>query len=218
MPFAQGSDLTGLAQIACALTIFTLAGRYLMRGRGGPGLQCLVGWGAFCLLLTTWGVLTPLPMRVPAVGFALLALPGIGMFRNIRADAGTAFRIVVLALPIVAVTATMQASQPDIFLNLLPNAAYLVDHGGFPSANGPPSYSFLPVAPYNTQFVPFLGALIGGGVAADGLALFTVALHLVAGAIFAYFPTPAGEPPIPLEPPVMTASGRPGRSGFDDVM
>jgi hypothetical protein len=174
-----------LAQIACALTIFTLAGRYLMRGRGGPGLQCLVGWGAFCLLLTTWGVLTPLPMRVPAVGFALLALPGIGMFRNIRADAGTAFRIVVLALPIVAVTATMQASQPDIFLNLLPNAAYLVDHGGFPSANGPPSYSFLPVAPYNTQFVPFLGALIGGGVAADGLALFTVALHLVAGAIFA---------------------------------
>jgi hypothetical protein len=186
LPFIQGADLTGLGQIAAALAVLTLSGRFVTRGRGGPGLQCLVGWGVLCLVLTVWGVLLPLPLSIPAFDFALLALPGAVVRRNFRDDAAAIGRVVVLALPIIAVTATIEASQPDIFLNLLPNLAYLVDHGVFPAAAGAPSYSFLPVAPYNTQFVPFLGALVGGGLAANGLALFTVALHLVAGAIFAH--------------------------------
>jgi Transglycosylase SLT domain len=49
----------------------------------------------------------------------------------------------------------------------------------------------------------------GGQVGSDGVepAVGVVTRELVAKAA-----------PIPLEPPVMTASGRPGRSGFDDVM
>ena len=192
--FAQGSDLTGLAQIAAASLILILGGRLLTRGRAGPGVQFLAGWGALCLLLTLWGVLTPLSLRIPALGFAAVAVLG-GFVRTRRAEDLTALlRMVVLALPILAVTATIQASQPDIFLNLLPNAAYLVDHGVFPTEAAAPSYSFLPVAPYNTQFVPFLGALIGGGVAANGLALFTVVLHLVAGLILARILAGGGKP------------------------
>ncbi|MEI9984943.1 MAG: hypothetical protein WDN69_18095 [Aliidongia sp.] len=194
MPFAQGSDLTGLAQIAAATIVLILGGRLLTRGRAGPGIQFLAGWGALCLMLTLWGVATPLSLRIPALSFALVALLG-GPLMPRRAEDLAAFgRMLVLAVPILVITATMQASQPDIFLNLLPNAAYLVDHATFPTAAGAPSYSYLPVAPYNTQFVPFLGSLIGGGVAANGLALFTVALHLAAGLILARVLAGAGRP------------------------
>jgi hypothetical protein len=194
VPFTAGSDLTGLAQIAAASLALILGGRLLTGGRAGPGVQFLAGWGALCLVLTLWGVLTPLSLRIPALGFAAIALLG-GFVRARRAeDLAALLRMLVLALPILAVTATIQASQPDIFLNLLPNAAYLVDHGVFPTELSAPSYSYLPVAPYNTQFVPFLGALIGGGVAANGLALFTVMLHLVAGLILARILAGGGKP------------------------
>jgi hypothetical protein len=177
-------DLTGLGQIAVASLILILAGRLLTGGRAGPGLQFLVGWGALSLVLTFWGVATPLSLRLPALGFALVSL--LGLARPYRAeDLAALGRMVVLALPILFITATMRASQPDMFLNLLPNAAYLIDHATFPTASSAPSFSFLPVAPYNTQFVPFIGSLFGGGLAPNGLALFTVALHLVAGLIFA---------------------------------
>ncbi|MEA2754796.1 MAG: hypothetical protein QOJ54_1085, partial [Aliidongia sp.] len=177
-------DLTGLGQIAAASIILLLMGRLLTGGRAGPGVQFLIGWGALSLLLTFWGVATPFSLRLPALGFALVAM--LGLARPHRAeDLAALGRVVALALPILVITATIRASQPDMFLNLLPNAAYLVDHAAFPTASGAPSYSFLPVAPYNTQFVPFLGSLFGGGVAPNSLALFTVALHLAAGLIFA---------------------------------
>lgn len=179
------ADLTGLGQVSAALALLILAGRALTGGRGGPGLQGLVGWGALCLLLTFWGVAVPASLCWPALGFATAAVLG-GLARPHRTEDALALgRMLALALPMLAITATIRASQPDIFLNLLPNAAYLVDHGAFPTQNSAPSYSYLPVAPYNTQFVPFLGAVFGGGLAANGLALFTVVLHPLAGLVFA---------------------------------
>jgi hypothetical protein len=194
VPFADGTDLTGLAQIAAATLVLILGGRLLTRGRAGPGIQFLAGWGALSLLLTFWGVATPLSLRIPALGFAVAALIGGPLWPRRTEDLAALGRMVVLAAPILVITATIQASQPDIFLNLLPNAAYLADHAAFPTASGPPSYSYLPVAPYNTQFVPFLGSLIGGGVAANGLALFTILLHLVAGLILARILAGGGRP------------------------
>jgi hypothetical protein len=194
VPFADGADLTGLAQIAAATLILILGGRLLTRGRAGPGIQFLAGWGALSLLLTFWGVATPLSLRIPAIGFTVIALIGGPLWPRRAEDLAALGRMVVLAAPIQVITATIQASQPDIFLNLLPNAAYLVDHAAFPTASGAPSYSYLPVAPYNTQFVPFLGSLLGGGVAANGLALFTILLHLVAGLILARILAGGGRP------------------------
>jgi hypothetical protein len=185
VPFPLCRDPVGLIQIAAAAAILILGGRLLTGGRGGPGLQFLVGWGALSLLLTFWGVFTPWSLRIPALGFVLVAVPGGLLRRHLAEDLAALGRILALALPILAITAGTQASQPDIFLNLLPNAAYLVDWAVFPTAVSAPSYSYLPVAPYNTQFVPFLGSLIGGGVQPNGLALFTIMLHLVAGMIFA---------------------------------
>ncbi|HEX3415348.1 MAG TPA: hypothetical protein VHT21_02915, partial [Stellaceae bacterium] len=67
------------------------------------------------------------------------------------------------------------------FLNLLPNALYLVDYGLLPTAARPPSDSLLPAAPYNTQFLSFLGSLLDADYPAPGMSLVNVMLQLVAG-------------------------------------
>ena len=67
-----------------------------------------------------------------------------------------------MTLPLWVVMAPVRPSQVDTFLNLLPNADYLVDYARLPTAALPPSYSFIPAAPYNTQFLAFLGSFVDG--------------------------------------------------------
>ena len=148
------ADLVGLAQIALAFLAMGLVGR-LVGGRHAEfETDALAGWGLLSALLTLWGVATALSLRIPATGFLVAAAlvllwparrPGAGAWAELG-------RLAVLALPILAIMATIQPSQSDIFMNLMPNAAYLDDHGVFPTAQGPDAHSFLPVAPYNTQF------------------------------------------------------------------
>ena len=76
-------------------------------------------------------------------------------------------------------------SQIDTWLNLLPNAAYLFDHDRLPTAQLPPSYSFLPVAPYNTQFADYLASLAAGGLADGAMGLFNAALLCAAALLLA---------------------------------
>lgn len=176
------SSLTGFYQITAAVAAMTLVGRLALPGRGGTGLHLMAGWGILCLLLTLWGVALPLSLRLPAWGFLLAAAAALILTRHRpwRQDLGEAGRLLLLALPLLWVMAPMEASQLDVFALILPNAAYLFDHAAFPTALGPPAYSDAPVAPYNTEIVPFLGSLAGGGFAANGIALFTVAAHLPA--------------------------------------
>ena len=175
-------SLTGLWQIAFAMVVMTLAGRLALPGRPGLGLQVMAGWGMTCLLLTLWGVTLPLSLRIPAWGLVMAAGAALVLTRRQpwREDLAEAGRLLALAVPLLAVMAPMEPSQLDVFALILPNSAYLVDHGIFPTALGPAAFSDAPVAPYNTEIVPFLGSLAGGGFAPNGIALFTVALHLPA--------------------------------------
>jgi hypothetical protein len=101
----------------------------------------------------------------------------------------------LLTLPLWVVMAGVWPSQVDSFLNLLPNADYLVDYARLPTAAGPPSYSFLPAAPYNTQFLSFLGALVWPDYPAAGMSLDNVMLRLVAGLAIARLLTPRSAVP-----------------------
>jgi hypothetical protein len=95
-------------------------------------------------------------------------------------------RMLVISLPLWLIMAPIRPSQPDTFLNLLPNAFYLVDYARLPSSAMPPSFSLLPAAPYNTQFLSFLGSLIEPDYPASGMSLVNVLLQLSAALVIAH--------------------------------
>jgi len=181
------ADLIALAQVGLAFLAMALVGRFAGAARAEFETDAMAGWGLLSILMTLWGAATRLSLGIPAAAFLVAALVAL-LWPRLR-PAGGAWaevgRLVLLALPILAIMATIQPSQSDIYMNLLPNAAYLSDHGFFPTVDGPASYSFLPVAPYNSQFVPYLGSVLGGGFQGGGLALFTVLLYLAAALLFA---------------------------------
>ena len=179
----QLRDLAGLAVTWGLGLVLTLAGTGLAGRRFGFESRMLAGWGALCLVLTAWGVLVPASLRWPAVAFVIAAAATqlVPSLRLQRCDWQGLGRILVLTLPLWAVMAPIRPSQPDTFLNLLPNAMYLVDYARFPTATSPPSFSYLPAAPYNVQFLTFVGSLFDRDYTPTGLSLVNVMLLLAGG-------------------------------------
>jgi hypothetical protein len=181
------AELVGLAVTWVAAIILLPAGAAVVGSRMPPEVQISAGWGALCLLLTAWGVLIPFTLAIPAAAFVAFSLAVLAFrSRRPRAAAWAAFgRLTLLALPLWLVMAPIQPSQPDTWLNLLPNAVYLVDWGRLPTALSPPSHSFLPAAPYNTQFLSYIGGLVWADYPAAGMSLTNVLLLLTTGLLFA---------------------------------
>ena len=158
-------------------------GSAVCRGGTPAEFRLVAGWGALCLVLTAWGVFLPISLRVPAAALivAALAAQRAPSLRVTRADGIALGRLLLVTLPLWAVMAGVRPSQVDTFLNLLPNADYLVDYGRLPTALLPPSHSFLPAAPYDTQFLAFLGSLVWRDYPAAGMSLVNVMLRLLGG-------------------------------------
>jgi hypothetical protein len=180
-------DLCGWAGVLAVAASFIGLGRIMSAGRAAPETALVAGWGAAVLLLTLWGVVTPASLRYPGVavltaGFAALAVPGVRLSRS--EWLGIA-RIIGLALPLFAVLASARPSEPDTFLNLLPNLAYLHDHAAFPADGRPPAHSYLPAAPYNLQLAGFLANLLTPDFAANALIAFNLVLQLAAALLLA---------------------------------
>ncbi|HZT51608.1 MAG TPA: hypothetical protein VFA22_06735 [Stellaceae bacterium] len=180
-------DLAGWAAVAAVGVALIGLGRLATGGRAAPEAALVAGWGAAALLLTLWGVTTPASLRHP--GAAVLAAGAVGLVlpraRLGRADWARLARIAVLALPLLAVLASARPSEPDTFLNLLPNAGYLYDHAAFPGVGRPPVHSYLPAAPYNLQLAAFLADLLTPDFAANALIAFNLLLQLAAGLLLA---------------------------------
>jgi hypothetical protein len=175
-------DLVAVGVTWAVGAVLLLNGACLAGRRSPAELQIASGWGALCLLLTLWGVFTPWSLRLPAATFILASAVIVLTPRRPSAEAWRAVgRILAVSLPLWLVLAPIRPSQPDTFLNLLPNAFYLVDHARFPTALSPPSDSLLPGAPYNTQFLSFLGSFLDGDYPASGMPLISLTLQLVAG-------------------------------------
>jgi hypothetical protein len=179
----QLRDFVGLAVTWGVALLLACAGSGIAGRRQAVEIRLLAGWGALCVLLTLWGVLAPASLRWPAIAFAVAAV-ATQLTQRSRLqgkDWRALARLLLLTLPLWLVMAPIRPSQPDSFLNLLPNAMYLVDYGRLPSASLPPSHSFLPAAPYNFQFLAFLGALADPDYPAGGMPLLNVMLQLAGG-------------------------------------
>jgi len=172
--------------VTWAITVVLLLIGTALGGRGEanpPEYRIVSGWGALCVVLTLWGVFVPASLRVPAIAIVALAVAAqlLPARRLTRADGIVLGRLLIVTLPLWVVMAGVRPSQVDSFLNLLPNADYFVDYARLPTAALPPSYSFLPAAPYDTQFLAFLGSLVWPDYPAAGMSLVNVMLRLVAG-------------------------------------
>lgn len=180
-------DLTAFGAALLAALAMMLLGRAVAGGRGSPEINFLAGWGLVCLVLTGWGIITSRPMQLPAA--ALLAMAGLTLavprLRPGRAEWVALGRILALSVPTLLIMIPVRISMPDSYLNLLPNAAYLYDHGMFPADDRPPSLSFLPGAPYNTQFAPFLGGFMLPEFPSSGIVLFNILLQIALGLLLA---------------------------------
>ena len=180
-------ELSGTAGLAVTLLLFLALGGAATPRRTWPEFQLAAGWGVACVGLTAWGVLTPWSLRWPA---AALGLSGSAWLAwavwHKRLGTWAALPpLLLLTVPLWLVMLSVWPSQIDTWLNLLPNAAYLFDHDRLPTAALPASYSFLPVAPYNTQFANYLGSLAAGSFAEGGMSLFNIALLCAAGLLIA---------------------------------
>ena len=181
------ADFIALGAVWASGLVLLLWGRVLTLGRGLPEIQIVAGWGGLTLVLTLWGVLLPQPLWWPMAAIAAVApvalvVPGLRPGREEWLALG---RVMVLALPLWAIMLTAQPSQPDTFLNLLPNAAYLYDHGMLPTDARPPAHSVLPGAPYNLQFWAYLAGAALPDLPASAMAHVNVLLHLLMGLLLA---------------------------------
>ncbi len=173
-------ELAGWGGVLAATLLFIGIGRLVTAGRAAPETALVAGWGGTCLLLTLWGVATSASLLFPAAFVVLLGLVGCLLPRLApRAPAWRGMgRILVTSLPLLAVMASARPSLPDTFLNLLPNAAYLYDHGVFPADDRAPSHSLLPGAPYNMQLAAFLVSEIVRRLALNAMIGFNIVLQL----------------------------------------
>ena len=181
--------------------VLLLVGAGLTGSRVAPEFQIGAGWGALCIVLTSWGVFVPLSLGFPAAAFSIAAL-GVLLLPRRRPSAGAWMamgRMLAISLPLWLIMAPIRPSQPDTFLNLLPNAFYLIDYGRFPSSVLPPSFSLLPAAPYGTQYLSFLGSFLETDYPASGMSLVNLMLQLMAALAISHAlgprPTLSAAPP-----------------------
>jgi hypothetical protein len=178
-------DLRGVAGLAATLVLLVVLGSAATPRRTLSEIRLVAGGGIVCLVLTAWGVLTAWPLWLPAGGLALAGLMYLAWLSPAARARGCGGRILVLTLPLWLLLLSARPSQIDTWLNLLPNAAYLFDHNVLPTAHGAASYSFLPLAPYNTQFVAYLASLASGAFADGAMGWFNTALLCGAGLLLA---------------------------------
>jgi hypothetical protein len=180
-------QLAGLLGIFGSGAVFFLCGRALAGAGGTPELQLFAGWGAYCLVLTLWGVATQASMVWPTLPFLLLAVIGLAVpaLRPTRGGALGVLRILVLALPIWAIMAAAQPALPDTFTNFLPNAVYVFDHGFFPAGDRARAFATWPAFPYNQPLATYLATLFLPQYPPGALIHFNILLQIVLGLLFA---------------------------------
>jgi len=179
--------LAGFLGLLVTLAICLGLGALALGRDSEPEVQVTAGWGVLSIVLTACGVATNVSLRIPLLLLLLVAAASFAVprLRERVASARGAGVVLALSVPLWAVMLAVAPSQVDTWLNLLPNAAWLFDHGRFPGGDAPAWFSFIPGAPYNTQFIAFAASVFSGSLAASAMCWFNVALGCVAAVVLA---------------------------------
>jgi len=165
----QLAAVAALLAVAAGLAAIGAAIRLLAGNRGAIAeADLVVGWGAAVALFVGPGVILPVPFTALAALLAVLALLAIiPVVRHREMPLGPGMpRMAALLVPLLALTASMVASEGDDFSHWLPNLRYLLAVDHFPGVGLPPPDSIFPAYPHGTTLVAYLASRLSG-VAAD---------------------------------------------------
>ena len=91
-------ELAGWGGVLVATLLFIGLGRLVSAGRAAPEVALVAGWGAACLLLMLWGIVSPVSLLWPAAVVALLGLLGHVLPRSALAPVFAAPRFALFAV------------------------------------------------------------------------------------------------------------------------
>jgi len=177
--------LSALGQVAAFLVVITGlatigAGLRLSAGNRDAvaSADLVVGWGVVVVLFIIGNSLMGIPLRVLAILAGLAALFfGFRLARRRELPMGSGIlKLLVLLIPILAVTASMQASEGDDFGTWLPNMRYLVLFDHFPAPGLEPTDSQFPAYPPAGAIVAYLVSLLSGQLSETAVDRFNLSL------------------------------------------
>jgi len=125
----------------------------------------IFGWAVVSGVFTVVGAFVRAPFLYLAIALAVLAV--IGIIHTIRSGQQLfvpgAWRVLVLALPLLWIAGAMDPSQWDEFSHWLPASQYLLAINGFPNNQLPylGAYMF-PAYPFGWPMLTYLSSLIAG--------------------------------------------------------
>jgi len=155
-----------LVPVASALAVWIALGGigYLVAGRGRiTEASPFLGWGVASIIFTLIGVASAGYFSLIAGMLAAMATAGLLLAwrRGDSVFVPGSWRVVVLALPVLVIAGAMPPSQWDEFSHWLPAARFLVEHGGFPPADG--SFTGFAGYPFGWPLLSYLGSKLAGG-------------------------------------------------------
>ncbi|NQV47407.1 MAG: hypothetical protein HQ504_06440 [Rhodospirillaceae bacterium] len=184
-------QLIGLLAVMAILAGFIAIGGALGGKNRFAAVDLFVGWGMASALFTLGGVFGGVPFTWLAAGLSVALVPAAMVIRKHLTDGGSypgdvavIWKILLLALPLLLIAATMKASQWDEFSHWLPNAQYIFRHDGFPGGAMAPITSAHPAYPYGLPIITYLASKLTGRFIENGSAIANVALHLALAPVY----------------------------------
>jgi hypothetical protein len=180
------SQLVGCGAVALVAVAFgglggTIGGRERL-----PETDLFVGWGIVAAAFTVVGTLGPIPFTAIA-GLLLVASVVAYAVRFRMAEPvfpDGAGRAVVLAAPLIVLTASITASQWDEFTQWLHSARYLFQYDLFPGRGRPAGAAIYPAYPYALPLVGYLASRIADRFIEGAAAIFNLLSLLAVALLF----------------------------------
>ena len=151
----SAGQIINLFAVLAILAVFAVLGGAVSGQGRFSAADIFVGWGVVTGVFVVGGVLGPVPFTWMAFAVWGAAVPCVFLLwrRNHPDFAALAaidvlWRVGLLALPLILLTANIKPSQWDEFSQWLPNTLFILRHDGFPGPGLPVNTSVYPVYPY----------------------------------------------------------------------